>query len=58
VPQYLAGVWDDPEGHDTTLGLGIGKVLCVYADGRIEARRGISAYGSERLAELLRRVSY
>ena len=49
-------LFDDPELHDTDVELGPGEVLCVFTDGLVEARRGRELFGSERVADLLRRA--
>jgi PAS domain S-box-containing protein len=48
-------LFDDPELHSATLELAPGDVLCAFTDGLVEARRGPDMFGSERIAELLRR---
>jgi serine phosphatase RsbU (regulator of sigma subunit) len=48
-------LFDEPELHDTTLELAPGEVLCAFTDGLVEARRGHDMFGSERVADLLRR---
>ena len=48
-------LFEEPELHDTTLEMAPGEVLCAFTDGLVEARRGSEMFGSERVAELLRR---
>ncbi len=48
-------LFDDPELHDTTIELAPGELLCAYTDGLVEARQGSEMFGSQRVAELLRR---
>ncbi|MDQ4054735.1 MAG: SpoIIE family protein phosphatase [Actinomycetota bacterium] len=54
-PGTALALFDEPEVHNTTLELAPGEVLCAFTDGLVEARRGCDMFGSERVAELLRR---
>ncbi|WP_162799331.1 histidine kinase N-terminal 7TM domain-containing protein [Nocardioides sp. 616] len=48
-------MFEEPELHDTTHDLAPGEVLCVFTDGLVEARRDGDMFGTERVAELLRK---
>ncbi len=48
-------LFDRPELHNTALALAPGEVLFLFTDGLVEARRDRDMFGSERVAELLRR---
>lgn len=54
-PGTALALFDQPELHDTSLDLAPGELMCAFTDGLVEARRGRDMFGSERLAELLRR---
>lgn len=54
-PGTALALIDDPELHDTTLQLAPGEVLCVFTDGLTDSRRGGELFGTDRIAELLRR---
>jgi serine phosphatase RsbU (regulator of sigma subunit) len=51
----VLALFDEPELHDAELELAPGEVLCVFTDGLVEARRGAELFGTERVADLLRR---
>ncbi|WP_426565963.1 histidine kinase N-terminal 7TM domain-containing protein [Angustibacter sp. McL0619] len=57
VPGSLLGVLSDPELHDVRLGLRPGEYLVMFSDGVTEARRGMEAFGEQRLIELLSRLA-
>jgi serine phosphatase RsbU (regulator of sigma subunit) len=48
-------LFEEPELYDTALELAPGEVLCAFTDGLIEARHDSDMFGSDRVAELLRR---
>ena len=51
-------LFDDPELYDTPLEMAPGEVMCAYTDGLVEARQGSNMFGSERVADLLRRHAH
>lgn len=48
-------LFDQPELFDTTLELAPGELLFAFTDGLVEARRGRDMFGTDRVADLLRR---
>jgi serine phosphatase RsbU (regulator of sigma subunit) len=54
-PGTALALFDDPELHDATFQMAPGEVLCLFTDGLTEARRGLEMFGTDRIAELLRR---
>ena len=48
-------LFDDPELHDAAVELAPGEVLCVFTDGLVEARLGREQFGSEGVAEVMRK---
>ena len=48
-------LFDDPELHDAAVELAPGEVLCVFTDGLVEARHGRDQFGSEGVAEVMRK---
>lgn len=48
-------LFEEVELYDTTLEMAPGELMCAYTDGLLEARRGGDMFGSQGVAELLRR---
>ena len=48
------GLLDDVELHDVQVLLDPGDSLCLFTDGLVEARRHLTLFGEDRVAEILR----